>query len=103
VNGLRIWRCLGCGTAAFPRRAWCPACGSRDWAPEVARRGRIAETTVVRRAVGVDDLDPVRLATVALDDGPTVIAGVADGAEPGDAVFVEERDGAPVAMREAPS
>lgn len=100
MSGLRIHRCLTCGTAAFPRRIWCPTCGGREWVSEIATRGVVTATTCIRRAVGTaPGHAPPRLATVWLDDGPPVVAGFDDGIRPEDAVEIFERDGAPWVRR----
>jgi len=89
MNELLISVCAN-GHAVFPPRALCPRCGSRDWHEEPAGPGT-AEQVTTHRAGG-------RIASVALDSGPTVVAR-ADGIEPGSRVALTDRDGAPRAVR----
>lgn len=77
------------GHAVFPPRALCPRCGSRDWHEAPAGPGT-AEQVTTHRAGG-------RLASVALDAGPVVVAR-ADGIAPGSRVALEVDQGRIIAL-----
>ena len=80
------------GHAAFPPRALCPRCGSREWREAPAGPGTAEQVTTHRAGR--------EIASVALDAGPVVVAR-ADGVRAGGRVVLEDDVGAPVA-RPAP-
>jgi hypothetical protein len=89
-----LWRCANCATSHFPRRLICPRCGSSEGEAVDASAGVIEQTTVVHRAVGGALPEPQLLATVLLDAGPHLIAGLDGPAFPGTRVSVRVSDGA---------
>jgi uncharacterized protein len=89
VTNLLVQVCDRCGHAVFPVRVLCPRCGSRDWHEIVADAGVIEQVTT-HRAGG-------RVASVATDAGPVVIARAGEGVERGSRVALELDGGAPVA------
>jgi uncharacterized OB-fold protein len=84
--------CRTCGLRLFPPRLLCPACGGASWSREPAGSGTVEEGTTVRHAVGAAGDVPVSLASVRLDAGPVVVAGVDAQARPGDRVEVTDAD-----------
>jgi len=98
-RGLVVSVCRTCGQTLFPRRALCPACGGASWARERAGPGVVEEVTTVRHAVGAGGELSVSLASVRLDAGPVVVAGLDGQAGPGDRVELVAVDGAPVGRR----
>lgn len=97
TDGVVVGRCERCGWQGFPRRLWCPACGSDRVADALVCTGRVRETTVLRRAVGGIG-GPVRIATVALDGGGILIARLETDAEPGATVRLATVSSAPTAQ-----
>jgi uncharacterized OB-fold protein len=89
VTELLVQVCDRCSHAVFPVRVLCPRCGSRDW-HEIAAAGGVAEQVTTHRAGG-------RIASVATDAGPVVIARAGEGVERGSRVALEFDGGAPVA------
>jgi uncharacterized OB-fold protein len=84
---LVVVRCDRCGTRWYLRRQHCPHCGSRDWTPSAAEgRGLCVAVTRLHVTTGpADGPDPLGLALVQLDEGPTVMGRVHDdGLAPGD-------------------
>jgi uncharacterized OB-fold protein len=74
AEGFKVFACIECGAADFPRRLMCPRCGSAGTREVAAASGTVEETTVVRRRPGMPGESLVRLATVRTDAGPRVIA-----------------------------
>ena len=89
--------CRTCGHTVFPPRLLCPACGGASWRREPAGPGTVEEVTTIRRAVGAGGDVSVPLASVRLDAGPVVVAGLDAEARPGDRVELLVSDGAPIA------
>lgn len=76
---LRLQRCTACDALQFPPRRHCGSClgDALAWQP-ASGRGRITSWTVVRHPVSAAfaaDV-PYVVAIVALDEGPTMMAGV---------------------------
>jgi len=70
---LRIQRCQSCGAFRHPPGPNCPACGSRDLAPEeVSGRGVVAAVTVNQHQWMPGFEPPYAIAVVALDEDPSV-------------------------------
>ena len=76
----------------FPPRLLCPSCHGGSWGAEPGGSGTVEEMTA----------QPVPLATVRLDSGPVVVAGVEGQVGSGDRVELSAVDGAPVARPEQP-
>lgn len=95
--GVAVWRCRTCGRQAFPLRLRCPSCGSADGETVRAERGRLAEQTVVRRAVGGELEEPVRIGTVELDGGAVIVARIDGELADGEWVALFSAGEAPVA------
>jgi len=78
---LLLQRCTACGAMQFPPRRHCGSCLGDALAWRAASgRGRITSWTVVRHPVSpafAADV-PYVVAIVALDEGPTMMAGVRD-------------------------
>ena len=91
-----VSRCAGCGWQGTPQRLWCPACGSDDVQEVAAAGGGVAEVTTVERSAGREPA-PVRVASVAVDGGGTLIARLPAALEPGARVTLADDGGAPVA------
>lgn len=89
MTELLVQVCDRCGHAVFPVRVLCPRCGSRDW-HEIVAAGGVAEQVTTHREAG-------RIASVATDAGPIVIARAKKGVQPGSPVALELDGGAPVA------
>lgn len=89
---LAVSVCRACGRTLFPSRVLCPGCGGASWRREPAEEGVVEEVTVAGDAGGA----PVRLATVRLDSGPVVVAGLGDELGPGARVQLVAVAGAPV-------
>jgi len=78
---LLLQRCTACGSVQFPPRRHCGSClgAALEW-QQASGRGRITSWTVVRHPVSAAfaaDV-PYVVAIVALDEGPTMMAGVRD-------------------------
>lgn len=97
-SGLYLSVCRSCGRKVFPPRALCPDCGGASWKRERAGQGVVEEVTTVLHGAGAEGGPSVSLASVRLDDGPVVVAGVDDQAGPGDRVDLYAVDGAPLAQ-----
>lgn len=76
-------RCRDCGYPLAFRRPGCPVCGGEVAEATFGPGGRIWSATVVRVATP-DREPPYALAYVDLDDGPRVLAHLADVAVPPD-------------------
>lgn len=98
-RGLCVSVCRTCGRKVFPPRVLCPGCGGASWKRERAGQGAVEEVTTVRQAVGAGGEVSVSLASVRLDAGPVVVAGLDGQAGPGDRVELVAVDGAPVGRR----
>ena len=85
--------CRTCGGRLFPPRLLCPACGGASWSREPAGSGTVEEVTTVHHAVGADGDVSVTLASVRLDAGLVVVAGVDAETRPGDRVELADADG----------
>ena len=88
MTDFQVLACADCGHVVWPARLACSRCGAAEWTELPSSGGVLTEVT---EAAGFDG-SPVRLGTVHLDAGPSVIAAVA-GAEAGDTVVVELVDG----------
>jgi len=95
-RALYVSVCRSCGRKVFPPRALCPACGGASWTREPAEQGVVEEVTTVRRAVGAAGEPSVVIASIRLDAGPVIVAGLDGQAAPGDRVDLSAADGAPV-------
>ncbi|MBR7896026.1 Zn-ribbon domain-containing OB-fold protein [Burkholderia multivorans] len=89
---LDMTQCAQCGLALFPARYFCPRCGGSDWTRRAIHSGTVTESTVVRHRAGEHDAPPIRLATVQLDEGPTIIARLNAPVGDGTAVRLEVGD-----------
>ncbi len=96
-RALDVSVCRSCGRKVFPSRVLCPACGGASWTRRRAGQGVVEEVTTIRRTVGADGGLAVSLASVRLDQGPVVVAGLDGPAGSGDRVELLVVDGAPVA------
>lgn len=89
MTRLLLQTCEACGHTVFPARALCPRCGSRDSFEQVAVAGTVEQVTT-DRAGG-------RIALVATDLGPRVIARAAEDVAGGSRVALGADGGAAVA------
>ncbi len=99
TTGLTVWKCAGCGALYFPERYLCPACGGHVFDTTTVAEGVIEELTMVRHVIGQQDGTPKPIATVLIDGGARILAGVLDDAGPHDRVVLSERDRAPYVRR----
>lgn len=98
-EGLNAWTCKGCGAVYFPERYLCAKCGSPDFETVLVEGGVIEDMTVVRHVIGQKDWQPKPIATVLIDGGARILAGVTDDAQPGDRVRLSQDEQAPYARR----
>lgn len=87
-----VFQCKQCGTALFPARYGCPACGGAEWVERAVEGGFIAESTVVSHRVGAEGGHDVHLASVVTSAGPIVIARLDRAMRSGDAVRLDIDD-----------
>ena len=97
--GLTAWKCRNCGAIYFPERYLCAACGGHDIVTTSVTEGIVEDMTVVRHVIGQADWQPRPIATVKIDSGARILAGLLDDAGPDDRVTLFEEDGAPYARR----
>jgi|SRR5690606_14915900 len=93
--GLNAWKCRNCGAVYFPERYLCAQCGGHDFETVSVAGGVIEDMTVVRHVIGQKDWQPKPIATVLIDGGARVLAGVLDEAGPQDRVALFEEEQAP--------
>jgi uncharacterized OB-fold protein len=72
-------RCTACGYPTAPAAAWCPVCTRPQAEASFGPGGRVWSSTVVHIPVG-DRPPPFGLAYVDLDEGPRVLAHLAEPA-----------------------
>jgi uncharacterized OB-fold protein len=96
---LEVSVCARCAHAVFPPRLACSRCHATEWEQRVAGAGHVELVTVVRRSpvLAASGGDPIHLALVRTDLGPTVIARLQEPAAPGAAVALSAREGAVLA------
>lgn len=99
MSGALVSVCAACGWQGFPRRLWCPSCGTERLSEEEIHAGLVEDVTVLRRAASRALDGNVPLGTVLLDGGGRAVARLASVAA-GDRVVVAFADGALVARRE---
>jgi uncharacterized OB-fold protein len=97
VNGVAVSLCPACAWRGFPKRLWCPRCGSFELGEEIAVEGVVEEATTVHRAVGRQRRWPAtHLGTVRVEGGVAVVARL-ELATAGDAVRLATEAGAVIA------
>jgi uncharacterized protein len=94
-EGVRIWRCKGCGTKVFPQRLLCPHCHGQAFDEERVHEGVVEEVAVIRHMIGQTDWQPRRIANVRTRGGPAITAGLRDESGPGTVVELMQEEGAP--------
>jgi uncharacterized OB-fold protein len=99
--GLTAWKCQDCDAVYFPERYLCPACGGNQLATTTVSEGVVEDMTTVRHVIGQPDWQPRPIATVKIDGGARILAGVIDDAGPNDRVTLSQENGAPYARRKA--
>lgn len=87
---LRVFVCIACGRAVFPRRLLCPDCGGAEWRQEPVEAGVLQAVTA---------RGEVRVGAVRTPLGPLVVARVEGERQPGAAVPLDEDGDVPVARR----
>lgn len=97
--GLTAWQCQDCGAVYFPERYLCPACGGHRMDTITVEEGVVEDMTTVRHVIGQPDWQPRPIATINIDGGARVLAGLLDDAEVNDRVTLSQEDGAPYARR----
>ena len=97
--GLTAWQCASCGVVYFPERYLCAACGGHTFETTTVAEGVIEDMTVVRHVIGQKDWKPTPIATVLIDGGARILAGVLDDAGPSDRVSLAQDEGAPYVRR----
>ena len=101
TSGLTAWKCTTCGAVYFPERFLCAACGGHHLETTTVTEGVIEDMTMVRHVIGQTDWQPKPIATVRIDGGARILAGVLDEAGPDDRVLLTQDDGAPYVRRNA--
>jgi len=96
--GVKVWQCGGCGALHFPARLICYRCGGGDWANVQIYEGTIEESTRLPGANGSTD---TLLATINAA-GLRIIAALEAPLPDGTRIVLEERNGAPWALRSDP-
>jgi uncharacterized OB-fold protein len=94
--GVVVSSCLACGWQGLPERLWCPSCQSDRVATVAVSRGTLEERTSAHRVANVHD-GPVRIGSVRIEGGATLIARIEGGAAPGTLVELSDDHGAAVA------
>lgn len=94
TRGVIVFECRACGKTVFPRRLLCPGCGASKWAQRRVDRGRLTESTTLRRFAGHEA--EVRLGSVEIGPELVIIARVANEIEPGSGVGLSMDGGVPV-------
>lgn len=90
--GVELSVCESCHAGYFPHRLICPNCGAGAWRLERERCGTVEETTTVHRRVGSDSAPSV-LATIRLDGGQRVVAGLTQSLPRGSRVALTQTGG----------
>ena len=98
-QGLDIWRCEGCGKAVFPERVLCPKCHGSDFSRDTAKTAKVEEISMIHHMIGQENWQKRRIASVAIDAGCRITAGLLDEAGIGDEIDLYEEDGAPFGRR----
>jgi uncharacterized OB-fold protein len=101
-EGVPVDACVHCGHEVFPVRLVCPRCGGSEWGRNDVSEGVVEESTLLRRAPGEPELDPVYVGSVRVADGVIVVARLEAGVEDGAAVRLQYREGIPVAHPREP-
>lgn len=99
--GLNAWKCADCGAVYFPERYLCAACGGHAITTTTVAEGVIEDMTVVRHVLGQKDWEPKPIATVLIDGGARILAGVLDDSGPDDRVSLLHEEQAPFVRRKA--
>ena len=93
--GLSAWKCKTCGAVYFPERFLCAKCGGHAFETVTVAEGVIEDMTMVRHVLGQKDWQPKPIATVLIDGGARILAGVLDDSGPNDRVVLAEEERAP--------
>lgn len=93
-TGLIVFECSVCGKVVFPRRLLCPDCGSSKWVQKRVDRGKLRESTTVRRFGGHEA--EVRVGSVEIGPELIVIARVPADTDAGSGVKLSMDAGVPV-------
>jgi uncharacterized OB-fold protein len=99
--GLNAWKCGSCGAVYFPERYLCPKCGGHEFETVNVAEGVIEDMTIVRHVLGQKDWQPKPIATVLIDGGARILAGVTDDAGPSDRVLLSQVELAPYVRRKS--
>ena len=99
--GLNTWKCKTCGAVYFPERFLCAKCGGHVFETVTVAEGVIEDMTMVRHVLGQKDWQPKPIATVLIDGGARILAGVLDDSGPNDRVVLAEEERAPYVRRKA--
>jgi len=97
IAGLTAWKCAECGAVYFPERYLCAACGGDNIVNTTVNGGVVEDVTTVHHVIGQPDWQPRPIATVEIDGGARILAGLLDDAGPGSRVELFEEEGAPYA------
>jgi len=97
--GLNAWKCKSCGAVYFPERYLCADCGGHIFEATIVEEGVIEDMTMVRHVLGQKDWQPKPIATVLIDGGARILAGVLDGSGPNDRVSLAQEESAPYVQR----
>jgi uncharacterized OB-fold protein len=94
-DGVRIWRCTGCGVTLFPQRLLSPHCHAHAFAEAHVHEGVVEEVAVIRHMIGQENWQPRRIANVRTAGGPMLTVGLRDKAGEGAVVELSEEESAP--------
>jgi uncharacterized OB-fold protein len=95
TSGVTVSACAMCEWKGLPERLWCPRCGSDRVGVFEAVEGTLEEITSARRAAG--SAGPVRVASVRIDGGGSLIVRLEHQGCVGEVVELEDDGGAAVA------
>ena len=99
--GLNAWKCKNCSAVYFPERYLCSDCGGHIFESTTVEEGVIEDMTIVRHVLGQKDWQPKPIATVLIDGGARILAGVLDDSGPSDRVSLAQEERAPYVQRKA--
>jgi uncharacterized protein len=96
---MKVFACVVCAQADFPRRLLCPSCGHDEFVEVDASSGRVEEVTTLHHRAGKAGGEIGYIATVLTQAGPRVIARLERVLAAGTAVSLRlESDGAMTAF-----
>ena len=97
--GLNAWKCKDCRAVYFPERFLCASCGGHTLETIIVEEGIIEDMTIVRHVLAQKDWQPKPIATVLIDGGARILAGVLDDSKANDRVSLAHEELAPFVRR----